>query len=143
VIAIHSRIGLNISANFHVPVDTYKDTWDRLAKGEVWGGGLFGMGGGGGGRRPRTVSPAWLGISVEGDAATCKIAEISKGSPAEKAGLLVDDVLVKFDGKKVSKFDDLSAALKDKKPGEDVELVVERGELVVTVKLKLAERPKE
>src|SRR5205807_1727365 len=36
VVGIHSRIGAPLSANIHVPVDTYRDTWDRLVKGEVW-----------------------------------------------------------------------------------------------------------
>jgi hypothetical protein len=39
VIGIHSRIGLLITQNYHVPVDTYVTTWDRLVKGEDWGGG--------------------------------------------------------------------------------------------------------
>src|SRR6185295_2323319 len=30
VIGIHSRIGMFITANIHVPVDTYRETWDRL-----------------------------------------------------------------------------------------------------------------
>jgi serine protease Do len=38
VIGIHSRIGPSLAQNFHVPVDTYTATWDRLAKGESWGG---------------------------------------------------------------------------------------------------------
>jgi S1-C subfamily serine protease len=38
VIGIHSRIGgLAITENMHVPVDTYRQTWDKLAKGESWG----------------------------------------------------------------------------------------------------------
>jgi serine protease Do len=38
IIGIHSRIGTQITENVHVPVDTYKETWDRLAKAEEWGG---------------------------------------------------------------------------------------------------------
>jgi serine protease Do len=38
VIGIHSRIGNAITQNFHVPVDTYAATWDRLVRGESWGG---------------------------------------------------------------------------------------------------------
>jgi serine protease Do len=37
VIGIHSRIGGTISENMHVPVDTFRQTWERLAKGESWG----------------------------------------------------------------------------------------------------------
>src|SRR5207248_6192434 len=41
VIGIHSRIGGAITANVHVPADTYTETWDRLVKGEALGGGAF------------------------------------------------------------------------------------------------------
>jgi len=41
VIGVHSRIGPLLSANIHVPVDTYRETWSRLIKGEVWGPNLF------------------------------------------------------------------------------------------------------
>lgn len=41
VVGIHSRIGgKEITENVHVPVDTYRQTWDKLVKGESWGGAL-------------------------------------------------------------------------------------------------------
>jgi S1-C subfamily serine protease len=41
VIGIHSRIGgFTITENMHVPVDTFRTTWDKLARGESWGEGL-------------------------------------------------------------------------------------------------------
>jgi len=139
VIGIHSRIGLNVAQNYHVPVDTYRETWDKLAKGDVWGGGFdFGVFG-----RPKPVSKAYFGIVVEGDAETCKLSEVTKGSPADKAGLKVEDEITKFDGKKVTKFEDLAAVIKDKKPGDEIEVVVTRGTETLTMKVTLAKRPEE
>ncbi len=41
VIGIHSRIGgLAITENMHVPVDTFRTTWDKLARGDSWGSDL-------------------------------------------------------------------------------------------------------
>jgi S1-C subfamily serine protease len=41
VIGIHSRIGgAAITENVHVPIDTFVQTWDRLAQGDSWGGQL-------------------------------------------------------------------------------------------------------
>jgi serine protease Do len=38
VIGIHSRIGgFAITENMHVPVDTFRTTWDKLARGVSWG----------------------------------------------------------------------------------------------------------
>src|ERR1700758_5501580 len=51
VIGIHSRIGPAITANLHVPVNTYRDTWDDLANGETLGGPV----------RPRT-GQAYMGV---------------------------------------------------------------------------------
>jgi len=139
VIAIHSRIGLSVAQNYHVPVDTYRETWDRLAKGDSWGGGLFDFGFG----RGRPVSKAYLGIVVEGESETCKISEITKDSPADKAGLKVGDELTKFDGKKVGNFDDLAGVIKDKKPGDVIEVNVKRGTETLTMKVTLTKRPEE
>jgi hypothetical protein len=40
VVGIHSRIGNDIAFNIHVPVDTFRQTWNRLASGEKFGGKL-------------------------------------------------------------------------------------------------------
>jgi S1-C subfamily serine protease len=37
VIGINSRIAGQLVANMHVPVSTFKETWERLNKGEAWG----------------------------------------------------------------------------------------------------------
>ena len=37
VIGVHSRIGGKVTKNLHVPIDTYEDNWDRLARGDTWG----------------------------------------------------------------------------------------------------------
>jgi S1-C subfamily serine protease len=51
VIGIHSRIGGSaITENIHVPIDTFRQTFARLEKGESWGGPL--------GAPPATVSSA-------------------------------------------------------------------------------------
>jgi len=125
VIGIHSRIGLTISTNIHVPVDTYRETWDRLAKSETWGGRL--------GSRPATTP--YLGLEFERDAPNCKIAEVKPDSPAAKAGLKVDDLVTKFDGSVVATFDDLLAHLRKKKPGDEVFLEVTRNK--ESLKLKV------
>jgi S1-C subfamily serine protease len=44
IVGIHSRIGgFQISDNMHVPVDTYRQTWERLIAGDSWGGRLGSM----------------------------------------------------------------------------------------------------
>jgi serine protease Do len=132
VIGIHSRIGFSISDNMHVPVNTYRETWDRLAKGESWGGWSFSFG--------RSPAP-WLGVQIDKDSKDCKVAGVTEDSPAEKAGFQIDDVILKFDGKAVPGFDDLEKAVKGKKPGDEVKVEVRRGDQTITLKVKLEKRP--
>jgi serine protease Do len=128
VIGIHSRIGDQITQNIHVPVDVFRDGWDRMVKAEVWG-------------IPGTGNAAYMGVVTEPEGKECKILEVAKDSPAEKAGLKVDDVVLKFDGKKVEKGDQLVSMVSKKKPGEEVSLEVRRGEETITLKVKLGKRP--
>jgi hypothetical protein len=69
-----------------------------------------------------------------------KISGTSEGSPAEKAGLKAGDVIVKFAGRTITGLYDLSFVLKEKKPGDEVEVVVVRDGELVTMKAQLARR---
>ncbi len=133
VIGIHSRIGNLITANIHVPVDTYRDTWDRLAKGEEWGGSLFGGGG--------KASDAYLGLRIDPDGKGCRIINVNPDSPAEKAGLKVEDMITKFDGKNVASLDELANFLQKRQPGTAVALEIQRGGETLTLRVTLGKRP--
>jgi serine protease Do len=132
LIGIHSRIGSNITDNIHVPVDTYRETWDRLAKGESWGGRL-------GERIP--VAPPYLGVQLDREAKDVRVVEVVEGSPAEKAGLKAKDLIVKIDGQKIATLDDLSAVLAKKKPGDSVTVEVQRDARPMSLKITLGRRP--
>ncbi|MBU0569196.1 M50 family metallopeptidase [Patescibacteria group bacterium] len=54
-----------------------------------------------------------------------KIVEIRKGSPAEQAGLVADDVIVELDANKITTNDELLKLL-DEKRGKEVSLKIER-----------------
>jgi serine protease Do len=132
VIGIHASIGPSISSNFHVPVDTYKATWERLVASESWGGGLFGGG--------RPDAP-FMGAHFDENAKNCKIAEVRAGSPAEKAGLKPNDVVLKIDNHKVGDVEELRGVLRKKKAGEEITLEVQRGEETKNIKLTLGKVP--
>lgn len=128
LIGIHSRIGPNIAFNIHVPANTYRDTWDRLAKSEVWGGRSFF------GNMP------YMGVVGDRDADTCKIVEVKPRSPADKAGLKAGDIILMFDGKKLDRYSDLRPAIRKKKIGDRVPLVVLRDGKELSLRLVLGRR---
>ena len=51
---------------------------------------------------------------------------VRDGSPAQKAGLLANDVIVRFDGIRVDNIYDYTFALRTRKPGQDVRITVKR-----------------
>src|SRR2546421_11022203 len=53
-------------------------------------------------------------------------ADVQNGSPAAKAGLKSGDLLVQFDGKPIENLYDFTYALRSKKPGDTVQVVVKR-----------------
>jgi hypothetical protein len=69
-----------------------------------------------------------------------RLAGVASDSPAARAGLREGDVIVKLAETKIQNIEDLTAALRSHKPGDEVTIVVLRAETTVTVKTILRER---
>jgi serine protease Do len=134
VIGINSRIGPTITANIHVPVDTFRETWTRLVASERWGGR---------GTSNNTKGDPYFGIGLDQVDKDCIIKEVKKDSPAEMAGLMVEDIIKKFDGKEVADVEGLRELFKKKKPGDEVMFEVQRGDKTMTLKVKVGKKEKE
>jgi serine protease Do len=130
VIGIHSRIGNSLAANLHVPVDRYVDSWDRLAKAEVWGARL----------EYRGRNSGDLGFQLDSESKDCRVSEVHRGGPAEKAGFKVDDVITRFGGQKIRNSEDLASLSRRQRPGDEVSVEVMRGQETVTLKLVVGRR---
>lgn len=107
------------------------------------------------------VQRAWLGVSVMDikDAALHKnlrsseiealfgvktgavVSQVMDGSPAAKAGVAVDDVIVRAGEQPISTGSDLIHAIVQHRPGEEIELELWRNRQVQTVKVTLGEMP--
>lgn len=124
VIGIHSRIGNSMAYNLHVPIDTYRTNWDRLVKGEV-----------------RKRSRPYIGVRLNEDAAECRIAKVDKDSPADKAGLKAEDVVIRFGNEPVEDLEDLLTLILKYKPGKEVPIRVRRGKDILNLKIVIGKRP--
>ncbi|MFM7115143.1 MAG: S1C family serine protease [Planctomycetota bacterium] len=121
VIGIHSRIGNALWDNFHVPIDTFSEDWDQLVASKIVG----------------ASTKAYIGLSLSGD--TNQVSEVAPGSPAEQAGVKKDDRIIRMDGKPVKDKASLGEAFRELKIGQKVELVIQRGELEITMELEVGE----
>ena len=64
---------------------------------------------------------------------------VTENSPAAKAGIQPSDLIIKFDGKEVKTFDELSKLKSNKNAGDKVEVVVYRNGKNVSLSMQLAE----
>ena len=127
LIAVHSRIGNDVADNLHVPVVHYDASWKRLASGESWG-----------------VLPGFkpvLGVSGNQSDGIAIVRELKPGSPAEEAGIKLNDIVRRFGDVTISDFRSLSKAVADTMPGERVEVWLDRNNEIrrVTVEIGRAD----
>jgi serine protease Do len=128
VVGINSSIGNAVTANNHVPVNPFRDHWDKIAKNEVWGT-----------KQPAKTS-LFIGVQTDPNAKECVLLSVTKGSPADKAGLKVNDVIRKFDNQELSGSVTLPKLIQARKAGDVVVLEVLRGEETLTSKVEIGKR---
>ena len=112
LVGIHSRIGLDLETNIHVPMEEFKANWDKMVKSERVG------------QEPSVT----FGVKFNEGDNTPEVLEVLPETPAEKAGLTVGDRVTKFNGKKVERANDVYELLFDLKPGTKVKVEYRRGE---------------
>ena len=69
-----------------------------------------------------------------------RLTGVRENSPAERGGLRAGDVIVEFDGREITDIYAYTYALQDKRPGDEVRVVVERDGERVTLTVVLGER---
>ena len=97
------------------------------------------------------VKGAYLGVSLRDlDSNTAnyyslpvgpRVEEVVEGSCAEKAGVQVGDIIIRFNGVDVETYNDLSGQLKKLEAGDTVEMVVYRNGEEITLTVTLDEKP--
>lgn len=128
--AISSQTGSYIGYSFAVPSNIAKKVIEDLLE--------FG-----------NVQRAYLGINYE-ELNSTKASEFGVESTegvlitrvldqgaAKEAGLMANDIIVKMDNVKITKFSDLQGYLGSKRPGDEVEVTILRNEVMKTLSLKL------
>jgi S1-C subfamily serine protease len=128
VIGVNSQIksgsGSNSGVGFAVPVSTVKFVVPQIENGGK-------------------VERAYLGIKNGDtpDLSGAVVGSVIPSGPAASAGLQPGDKITQIDGRKITKSDDVSAAVAARKPGERAKVVVERGSGRRTLTVDLGTRP--
>ena len=109
-------------------VDEFEKEWLEWVKKEEWKVARVKKGG------------PFLGIVAAPAAGGLKIYRVLEGSAADKAGLKVNDIILKADGKAMKTHEDLVNMLKKHNPGDEIEVEILRGNENKVLKVKLGAR---
>ena len=128
VIGVNAQIESNSNDNagvgFAIPIDAVKNVADTVIAG-------------------KTVQHAYLGVKISDTAGDtgAEVSTIVAGSPADKAGLKVGDVVTAIDAKTVSTSDDLTAIVATYQPGDKATLTVKRDGSTTKIDITFGQRP--
>jgi len=84
---------------------------------------------------------AVLGVMLLDATGGPKVLQVAPASGAQKAGVLVDDLITSVDGHAIRSRDDLSEMIQGRQLGERVSLIVRRGDNDVDLTVVLGQRP--
>ena len=133
---IYSRTGGFMGLSFAIPIDVATDIADQLkVSGKITRGRIGVM------IQELTKELAEsFGLS---EANGALVVAVQKDSPAEKAGVAVSDVILKFDGKDVDSSADLPRIVGNTKPGSKVSMEVWRDGKIKKFSITVGEIPSE
>jgi len=151
VIGINSQIATggsrgSVGIGFAVPIDTVKGLLPSLKEGEEIERPFLGI------EMISVTEDLARDLNLESDSGAL-IQKVVEDGPADEAGLRAGststgdgvtaggDLIVEVDGKEVKTSDDVPAAIAGAKPGDEVEVVVYRGDERKTVEVELGKRP--
>ncbi len=122
VIGIHSRIGGQISENFHVPIDAFSNDWDQMVDGAIV-----------------DSESAFLGIDLKTDGSTTtnEIRGVTERESAALAGMKTGDRIIKVGDDKIENGRDLLQALGKLKPHAQTVITVMRDDQELELEVTL------
>ena len=84
---------------------------------------------------------AWLGVGMEESDDGVVVTQTAEGSPAAKAGLEVNDVILRVGGKEVGSMGDVASRVRASSPGDKLKLTIKRDGKEKEIEVSLAASP--
>jgi len=121
----------NIGIGFAIPINTLRDVLPGLRSGKITRGRI--------GVSVAPITPEDADALGLKDRKGALVKQVAKGGPAETAGIELGDVILQFNGKSVSKNDDLPQVVAGTTPGTTVPVKIFRNGKEMTVNVKVEE----
>jgi serine protease Do len=87
------------------------------------------------------LDSGWLGVGLDDATMGAKVNQVAPKSPADKAGLKVNDVITRVNDKKVYGAESMINLIQKYKPNEEIAIKLKRGDEAMEIKVKLDKRP--
>ena len=133
---IYSRTGGSLGIGFAIPVSMAKDVMEQIiASGSVTRG-FVGIG-------PQDITPELaesLGLSA---ARGALVSSVGRGSPADKGGLKIGDVITTIDDKPIQDSKAAMTVIAALKPGVEAKFKIVRSQKEMTVSVNIGKRQKQ
>ena len=133
--AIYSPNGGSLGIGFAIPTSTAKKVMEQIIQNG-------------------SVTRGWVGIAVQDltpelaesfklkDTQGVLIAEVVRGSPADKAGIKAGDILVSIDSKPLADSNAMLETISALQPGKTAALMLLRSQSEIVIQVKVGKRPK-
>ena len=138
LLAINSSVKTAVDQNLFISIEHYRTDWLSMMRGrDVTTGPRV---------RVATAAPhkkrdPWLGIHGETDDDVVRVRHVHRNSPAEAAGIRVEDVIQTFDGQPISSFTQLLLAMDQHEPGQRIVASVNRYGQPLALTIELGGKP--
>lgn len=132
---IYSRSGGSLGIGFAIPVSMAKDVMEQIIKDGVVTRGFIGI-------TPQDVTPEHVESLKLPHARGSLVASVSRGGPADKAGIKVGDVVTAIDGKPIQDSVAAMAVIAALRPNAEAAFTVLRNQQELTLKILIIKRPK-
>lgn len=131
---IYSQTGGYMGIGFAIPINTARSILEQL-------------------KTHKKITRGYIGVSIAqiteeyardlglASAEGAFVGEVLQGSPAERAGIRVGDVIIKIDGKKISTYRDLLKIVGETPIGQTLTVTVWRDRKMINIFVRVGERP--
>lgn len=127
VIGIHSRIRPSPEQNYHVSIEKYTESWEKLQQSRSWG-------------RPASLGIRGADLEGASEGKGCEVERVYRRSAAEEGGLKRGDIILSVDGKKLKGVDALVEIIKAHEPGDKLHMLLLRDEKNISKVITLGTR---
>ena len=138
LIGIHSSIGDSIAQNRHVPINLFREHWDRMYRGDVWG------------TLPslvddddddnsenQPVKKPRMGVTLSRGQQGAMVNQVDSRGPAHRAGIRRGDRITSFGGESITSADQLIQLIGTKKVGQTFDVEFQRNRTLYKVQVRL------